>query len=88
MAYKTGEPSWGWRRYMIFTVMGFASAGMWNMQGAEDTMMNRSLADGFFMLLMTFGAYYAGFPTAQDIAAIIATKSGTPYKDDPNVPPA
>ena len=88
MAYKTGEPSWGWRRYMILSVVAVSLGTIILMKDAADTMINRTIVEGMFMLVMAFGLGYAGFATAQDISAIISTKSGLPYREDNNVPPA
>lgn len=80
MAYKSGEPSWSWRRYIIIGVILFSLYTMWDMKDAADTMVNRAIVESVFLMAMAFGLGYTGLATAQDIAAIWRTKSGLPYR--------
>lgn len=85
MAYKSGEPSWRWRRYIIIGVIVFSLYEIYDMKDAADTMLNRSIVEAVFMLALAFGMGYTGLATAQDIAAIWRTKSGLPYKEEEEV---
>ena len=82
MAYKTGEPSWSWRRWIIIGVILFSLYMIWDLKDSADTMVNRTIVESVFMMAMAFGLGYTGLATAQDIAAIWRTKSGLPYRDN------
>lgn len=82
-ARPTGEPGWKWRRLMIFPLIAFACWRLWGMEGANDTEVNQTIAWGWFVLIMCLALFYTGFASAQDIAAIIATKTGLPYASPP-----
>lgn len=84
MAYKSGEPSWLWRRSVTIGILLFGLFLLWTMVDAADTMVNRSIVEGAVIMVLSFGLGYVGFATAQDIAAIWSTKSGLPYKEPPN----
>lgn len=81
MAYRSGEPSWRWRRYIVIAVIAFSLYTLWDMKDAIDTMVNRSIVESAFLLAMAFGLGYTGLATVQDVAAIWRTKSGLPYKE-------
>ena len=85
-ARASGEPSWFWRRTVLFVVLTFCGAMVWRMVDAPDTRVNDTLAWGVIMLMGALVLGYQGFATAQDIAAIMATRSGTPYAP-PEPPP-
>lgn len=74
-----GEPSWKWRRIVIFATCAYCAAMLLYMVNEEDTRVNESIAFSLATLLGVIIVGYTGFATAQDIAAIMATKSGTPY---------
>lgn len=76
---KSGEPGWAWRKAIIFPVVAFCLWRMIALEGAVDTRVNDTLAFGYVMLVSLLVLGYAGFATAQDIAAIMATRSGLPY---------
>jgi hypothetical protein len=75
----SGEP--GWLRRWIFTAL-FMSFCAWRMVGLEnapDTRVNETLSWGYVIMMMVSFIGVTGFATAQDIAAIVATRSGFPY---------
>jgi hypothetical protein len=74
-----GEPSWYWRRITLFVVCGWCMVMLWRLVGAEDSEVHEAMVSGLLMLLGALMLGYQGFATAQDVAAIMATKSGTPY---------
>lgn len=78
-AKKNGEPGWGWRRLIVFPVVAFAAWRMVALEGALDTRVNDTLAFGYMSLILVLIVTYAGLATAQDIVAILATRSGLPY---------
>lgn len=79
MATETGEPSWKWRRIMVFLVTGFACALLWHMVNAPDTTVNQTIAYGLIFLIAAVVFFYTGMATAQDVVAMWTTKSATPY---------
>lgn len=76
---KSGEPGWAWRKAIIFPVVAFCLWRMVALENGLDTRVNDTLAFGYMMLVSLLVLGYAGFATAQDIAAIWATRSGLPY---------
>ncbi len=74
-----GEPSWYWRRAVLFVVCGWCMVMLWRLVGGDDTEVHEALVSGLIMLLGALVLGYQGFATAQDIAAILSTRSGTPY---------
>lgn len=84
-----GEPQWFFRRIVAMGVIGFAAWRLMMLESAPDTRVNETIAWGWILLLATVVLGYLGFASAQDIAAIFATRSGTPYAppDDPSDPP-
>lgn len=86
MKPKTGEPSWRWRRTATFLMIAYCMGGLAGMVDRADTELNGTIASGLMWLLGVTFLGYAGFATAQDVAAIIAARSGLPYKsDDPTI---
>lgn len=84
MAMKTGEPSWRWRRIVIFTVTAFC---LWQINGlvdALDSELNRLIAYGLLVLSGVLVLGYTGFATVQDVIAIWRTGRALPYaaRDD------
>lgn len=80
---KTGEPSWKWRRIMLYAIMIFACSQLYRLVDAEDTRLNETIAWGWTALVMVLATGYLGFATAQDIAAIWTARTGRPYADPP-----
>lgn len=78
-AKASGEPGWNWRKGIIFPVVIFACWRLAAMENAPDTMVNQTIAWGWVAVILGCVFFFAGFATAQDIAAILATKSGLPY---------
>lgn len=76
----TGEPGWKWRRWVVFPLITFACWRLAIMENAPDTLVNQTIAWGWVILIIALALFYTGFATAQDITAIIATKSGRPYQ--------
>lgn len=92
-AKPSGEPGWTWRKLLMFPVVGFAVWRLIALESAQDTMVNQIMVQGWFWLLFGYFCVFTGFASAQDIAAILATRSGLPYAETkaetaPAVPPA
>lgn len=79
---KSGEPGWAWRRIFVFPMVGFACWRLVMLETAADTRVNDTLAFGWTVLVAVLVLGYVGFATAQDIAAIMATRSGLPYSPE------
>lgn len=95
-AKRTGEAGWKWRRGLFIAVMGFAMWRLMVLEDGADTRLNETIAWAYSLMIMTGLVGFTGFATAQDIAAILATRSGLPYANpavpsatpaDPNQPP-
>jgi peptidoglycan/LPS O-acetylase OafA/YrhL len=78
---KTGEPSWKWRRATSLVTIAFCMFLVAYLMDNADTRLNETIASGALWLLGTVVLIYSGLATAQDIAAILATRSGRPYAD-------
>lgn len=78
---KTGEPSWKWRRATSLTTIAFCMFLIAYLIDNADTRLNETIASGALWLLGTVVMIYSGLATAQDIAAILATRSGRPYAE-------
>lgn len=76
---KTGEPGWMWRRAIVYPVVTFCLWRLSVMESGIDSEVNEAIVFWYGMLVASLVLGYAGFATAQDVAAIIATKSGLPY---------
>jgi hypothetical protein len=95
-AKPSGEPGWKWRKAMIFPLIVFACWRLSVMENAPDTMVNQTIAWGWFVLIICLAFFYTGFATVQDVTAILATRTGLPYApppaaavgDDPTPPPS
>lgn len=86
---KTGEPSWRWRRIMAFFLVGFCCfmiAGLGLMPEIADTRVNETIVSSAFWLAGTIFLLYGGFATAQDVSAIVTTRTARPYSDPPQQP--
>lgn len=81
-AKPSGEPGWFWRRWVLIPNILGSFAGLWWLKDSPDTVVNQTMTDGFFWNIAISIVIYTGFATAQDIAAIIATKSGRPYQQE------
>lgn len=79
---KSGKPEWLWRRLIVFVAIGFAFWQLNGLRAAADTRVNDTLAFGYLTLVAVLVLTYAGLATAQDIAAIWATRSALPYSPD------
>lgn len=82
-AKRSGEPAWQWRRAVIFPLIIFACWRLMIMENAPDTVVNQTIAWGWIILIISLVFFYTGFATAQDIAAILATRTGLPYASPP-----
>jgi len=80
---RSGEPGWSWRRAAIFPLIMFACWRLMAMENAPDTMVNQTIAWGWIVMIISLVFFYTGFATAQDIAAILATRTGLPYASPP-----
>ncbi len=79
---KTGKPTWGWRRGIVIVTILFCFWQLNGLRSAGDTRVNDTLAFGYLSLVAVLVLTYAGLATAQDIAAIWATRSGLPYSPE------
>ncbi|RWF44315.1 MAG: hypothetical protein EOS65_02755 [Mesorhizobium sp.] len=86
MPRSTGEPSWKWRRIIIFIVLAWACYQLYLLINAQDSRLNETIAWGWQLIVMVLITGYTGFATAQDIAAIWTTRTGRPYSDPPVEP--
>lgn len=75
----TGEPSWRYRRIMVFAVAAFCMAMLWLLVDRSDSGLNGTIAAGLLWLLGAIALLYTGFATVQDVIAIWRTRSGLPY---------
>lgn len=82
-AKRTGEPGWSWRKALIFPLMGFACWRLMVMENAPDTMVNQTIAWGWILTIISLAFFFTGFASAQDIVAMLATKTGLPYAPPP-----
>lgn len=82
-AKKSGEPGWTWRRALAFPIIAFACWRLMEMENAPDTMVNQTIAWGWVIMVICLALFYTGFATAQDITAILATRTGLPYAMPP-----
>ena len=83
---KNGEPSWRWRRILIYAVLIWACVQLAVLVDASDTRVNETIAWGWLVLITALVLGYTGFATVQDVAAIWATRTGRPYADPPVEP--
>lgn len=82
-AKPSGEPGWKWRKMLMFPIVGIAVWRLIALEGGPDTIVNQILVQGWFWLLFGYFCVFTGFASAQDIAAIFATRSGLPYASPP-----
>lgn len=76
---KTGEPGWMWRRFAIFPNVAISFYLLFLIVLGPDSRVNETVAWGLVLNIITSVLFYTGFATAQDVAAIITTRSGLPY---------
>ncbi len=81
-----GEPSWKWRRIMIYGVLIWSAYQLFILVDAKDTRLNESIAWGWQVLMMVLVLCYTGFATAQDITAMLTTRTARPYADPAPTP--
>jgi hypothetical protein len=86
VSQSTGEPSWRWRRAVILATCLYCAVQIAFLVGAADTRVNETIAFGLVALMGVLILGYVGFATAQDIAAIMATRSATPYQPPTQYP--
>src|SRR5688500_18657335 len=86
---KTGEPGWSWRKAAIFPVVAFCLWRLSVMESGGDSEVNEAIVFWYGSLVAVLLLGYTGFASAQDVAAILATKSGLPYNPEssPAEPP-
>lgn len=88
----TGEPSFRWRRISFFLIVGLCFLqlpAMAFLPSIPDTAVNRLIVEGTFDLVGWAFLVYAAGAGAQDIAAIVTTRSARPYSPEFNPgPPA
>lgn len=80
---NSGEPGWRWRKALIFPLIIFACWRLQVMENAPDTMVNQTIAWGWVVMIISLAFFFTGFATAQDISAIMATRTGLPYANPP-----
>lgn len=78
-AKTSGEPGWSWRRAVIFPNMAVSFWMLYQLSNGLDTRVNETIAWGLIINILGSVFSYTGFATVQDIAAILATRSGLPY---------
>lgn len=76
-----GEPSWRYRRLVIYAVTIWACWQLYLLIDAQDTRLNETLAWGWQVLIITLVLGYTGFATVQDVIAIWRSRSGNPYRE-------
>jgi hypothetical protein len=82
-----GEPSWKWRRLVIFSVTIWGIYQLHILVNENDSRLNETIAFGWQVLIGALVLGYTGFATAQDIAAIWRTRRGNPYSPPPSDEP-
>ena len=82
-AKTSGEPGWSWRRAVIFPNIVVSFWVVYILIGAQDSRVNDTIAWGMIINIIASVLCYTGFATAQDISAIMATRTGLPYADPP-----
>lgn len=85
-APQTGEPSWKWRRIIIYGILVWACYQLFMLVNAPDTRVNESIAWGWQVIIMVVVLTYTGLATMQDVVAIITTRTAKPYADPPQEP--
>lgn len=87
----TGEPSFRWRRISFFLIVGLCFLqlpALALMPAIPDTLVNQKIVEGVIDLVGWAFLVYAAGAGAQDIAAIVTTRSARPYAENPVPTPA
>ena len=84
---KKGEPSWRYRRIVIYTVTLWACYQLFLLIDSQDTRVNETIAWGWQVLIMVLVLGYTGFATVQDVMAIWRVRSAHPYREEPTEAP-
>jgi len=79
----SGEPGWSWRKAVIFPNIVISFWLIYVLIGSQDSRVNETIAWGLIVNIIASVFFYTGFATAQDIAAIFATRTGLPYASPP-----
>ncbi|MEH7903984.1 hypothetical protein V7794_22575 [Rhizobium laguerreae] len=82
-AKPSGEPGWQWRKAAIFPNIIVSFWLIYVLIGSQDSRVNETIAWGLIVNIISSVFFYTGFATAQDIAAIFATRTGLPYATPP-----
>ncbi len=85
---STGEPSWKWRRILIYITVAACFADIYLLIDAKDTALNGIIAQGSFWTLVAIVMTYTGAATVQDIIAIWTMRTARPYAEQPLEPVA
>lgn len=82
-ASKTGEPSWKWRRILIYGAVVACFYLIYILINAPDTRVNDTIAWSLSMIIVLLVMTYTGAATVQDIIAIWTMRTARPYADVP-----
>lgn len=85
-ATKTGEPSWLYRRWLVYAVVITCFVLLFRLIDSPDTRVNDTIAWSLCMIIMVLVAWYTGAATVQDIIAMMTMRTARPYADAP-LPP-
>lgn len=85
-ATKTGEPSWLYRRWLVYAVVVVCFALLYRLIDSPDTRVNDTIAWSLCMIIMVLVAWYTGAATVQDIIAMMTMRTARPYADVPLEP--
>lgn len=80
---KAGEPSWRYRRILIYATVVACFWFIYLLMDKPDTRVNDTIAWSLCAIVAVLVLVYTGFATAQDIAAIWTTRTARPYADPP-----
>ena len=83
---QTGEPSWRWRRILIYCTVFTCFALIYLLIGAADTSVNDTIAWSLCMIIVLLVMTYTGAATVQDIVAIWTMRTARPYAEPPPPP--
>lgn len=82
-AKASGEPGWNWRKALIYPNVVVSFYLIFLLINGPDTRVNETIAWGLIVNIITSVLFMTGFATAQDVAAIMATRTGLPYAEPP-----
>lgn len=83
---KLGEPSWMWRRILIYGTVIVCFWLIYLLINAPDTRVNDEIAWSLAMIIVLLVMTYTGAATVQDIIAIWTMRTARPYADQPLAP--